>query len=349
MADRYAVGVYVAVDTMSGDHGPAPAVDGAVQAVHEYNARVILVGDPDVLERHLSAYSFDRDMILIEPARSVIGMDESPSRAVKDRSDASVVVCADLVRRQEAIGFFSPGNTGATMAAALFKMGRIPGVSRPAIASPIPREDGGTTVLVDSGANVDVKPRWLVEFAIMGELYAREILGVSRPLVGVLSNGEEDKKGNVVSVQACRYLEQLDMNFLGNIEGRDLYGGTPRQADVVVCDGFVGNVVLKATEGLAATIFRILIRGIEQSSLAKTGAFLLKPVLTEIRRRMDYTEYGGAPLLGVNGACVIGHGSSNARAFKNAIRVCWDFSDKDINQKIEKRISEIQYTAEAGS
>jgi glycerol-3-phosphate acyltransferase PlsX len=343
------VDVYVAVDTMSGDHGPAPAVDGAVQAVHEYNARVILVGDPEILERQLAGYSFDRDMILIEPARGVIGMDESPSRAVKDRPDASVVVCADLVRRKEAIGFFSPGNTGATMAAALFKMGRIVGVSRPAIASPIPREDGGTTVLVDSGANVDVKARWLVEFAIMGELYAREILGVPKPLVAVLSNGEEDKKGNVVSVQACRDLEKLDLNFLGNIEGRDLYGGTPRQVDVVVCDGFVGNVVLKATEGLAATIFRILIKGIEESSLAKTGAFLLKPVLTEIRRRMDYTEYGGAPLLGVNGACVIGHGSSNARAFKNAIRICWDFAEKDINHKIEKRISEIQYTAETGS
>jgi glycerol-3-phosphate acyltransferase PlsX len=235
------------------------------------------------------------------------------------------------------------------MAAALFKMGRISGVSRPAIASPIPREDGGTTVLVDSGANVDVKARWLVEFAIMGELYAREILGVPDPVVAVLSNGEENKKGNVVSVQACRELEKLGLNFLGNVEGRDLYGGTSRQADVVVCDGFVGNVVLKATEGLAATIFRILVKGIEQSSLAKTGAFLLKPVLTEIRRRMDYTEYGGAPLLGVNGACVIGHGSSNARAFKNAIRVCWEFAEKGINHKIEKRISEIQYTEEADS
>ena len=332
---------------MSGDLGPKPAVDGAVQAVHEYNARVILVGDPDVLEAELSKYSYDRDMILIEPAREVIGMDESPSRAVKDRPNASVVVCADLVRRKEAIGFFSPGNTGATMASALFKMGRIRGVSRPAIASPIPREDGGTTILVDSGANVDVKALWLVEFAVMGELYAREILGINNPLIAVLSNGEEDKKGNVVSVQACRDLEALDLNFLGNIEGRDLYGGTPRQVDVVVCDGFVGNVVLKATEGLASTIFRILMKGIQESSLAKTGAFLLKPVLTEIKRRMDYTEYGGAPLLGVNGACVIGHGSSNARAFKNAIRVCWDYSEKEIGDKIERKIAEIHYTTKA--
>lgn len=336
--------VYVAVDTMSGDLGPKPAIDGAIQAVHEYNASVILVGDPDIIERELTKYHYDKDMVLIEPAKSVIGMDESPTRAVKDRPDSSVVVCADLVRRREAIGFFSPGNTGATMASALFKMGRIKGVSRPAIASPIPREDGGTTLLVDSGANVDVKSEWLVQFAIMGELYAREILGVAQPVVSVLSNGEEDKKGNVVSVQACRFIETLGLNFIGNIEGRDLYGGTPRQADVVVCDGFVGNVVLKATEGLASTIFRILMRGIQDSSLAKTGAFLLKPVLTEIRRRMDYTEYGGAPLLGVDGACVIGHGSSNARAFKNAIRVCWDYSDKNIGQKIENRLAEIKYT-----
>lgn len=341
--------MYVAVDTMSGDHGPEPAVEGAVQAVRDFGAKVILVGAEGVLGPLLSRYRYDRDMILIESASDVIGMDESPSRSVRERKNASVVVCADLVRRGEAIGFFSPGNTGATMAAAVFIMGRIPGVSRPAIASPIPREDGGTTVLVDSGANVDAKARWLVEFAIMGDLYAREILGVSSPRIAVLSNGEEDKKGTVVSVAAGREIETLALNFIGNVEGRDLYGGTARQADVVVCDGFVGNIVLKATEGLAATIFRILIRGIEQSSLAKTGALLLKPVLTEIRRRMDYSEYGGAPLLGVNGACVIGHGNSNALAFRNAIRVCWDYAEKGMAYKIEKRIAEIRYTAEGSS
>jgi len=327
---------YVAVDAMSGDFGPRPAIEGTVQAVREWNIPVILVGEEDILRNELKKYDYDRDLILIENANDVIRMDESPSKAVKIRKNASVVVCANLVKKGEAIGFFSPGNTGASMAAALFYMGRINGVYRPCIASPIPREDGGTTILVDSGANVDSKPEWLVQFALMGDLYAREMFGVKQPRIAILSNGEENKKGNVVSVQAAEHLSKLPINFIGNIEGRDLYGGTPRYADVVVCDGFVGNVVLKATEGLASTIFRILLKGIENSPLAKTGAFLLKPVLTEIRKRMDYTEYGGAPLLGVNGACLIGHGSSNAKAFKNAIRVCYDYAEKQIANKIER-------------
>ncbi|MFN3604403.1 MAG: phosphate acyltransferase PlsX [Leptonema sp. (in: bacteria)] len=326
---------YVAVDSMSGDLGPEPAIEGTVQAVKEWNIPVILVGKEEILREKLSKYKYDKDMILIENAEEVIGMEESPSKAVKTKTNASVVVCANLVKKGEAVGFFSPGNTGATMAASLFYMGRVLGVYRPCIASPIPREDGGTTILVDSGANVDSRPEWLVQFALMGDLYAREIFGISKPRIAILSNGEENHKGNVVSVQAAEKLQKLPINFIGNIEGRDLYGGTPRFADIVVCDGFVGNVVLKATEGLASTIFRILLKGIENSSLAKTGAFLLKPVLTEIKKRMDYTEYGGAPLLGVNGACVIGHGSSNAKAIKNAIRVCYDYSQKQIAKKIE--------------
>ncbi|MBU43248.1 MAG: phosphate--acyl-ACP acyltransferase [Spirochaetaceae bacterium] len=325
----------VAVDTMSGDLGPEPAVSGALAAVREYGARVILVGDPDKLESLLEKQSYDRDMVEIEEANDIIGMSDSPSQSVRTRKDSSVVVAARLVREQKAIGFFSPGNTGATMAAALMEMGRIRGVSRPCIASPIPREDGGTTILVDSGANVDAKPQWMVQFAIMGELYAREILGVESPKIALLSNGEEEKKGNALSISAYQRLAKLPYDFIGNIEGRDIYGGTPRKADVVVCDGFMGNVLLKATEGLAGSIFTILLRGIAGSSLARTGAYLLKPVLEEIKRRMDYTEYGGAPLLGVNGACVIGHGNSNAKAFKNAVRLVWEYSEKEMNHKIE--------------
>lgn len=327
---------YVAVDAMSGDLGPLPAIEGTVQAVNEWNIPVILVGDEEILSKELKKYNYDKDLIMIQNSSDVIRMDESPSKAVKERINASIVVCSELVKKKEAIGFFSPGNTGASMAAALLYIGRIPGVYRPCIASPIPREDGGTTILVDSGANVDSKPEWLVQFALMGNLYAQEMFGVKEPRIAILSNGEENKKGNVVSVQASEKLSKLPINFIGNIEGRDLYGGTPRYADVVVCDGFVGNVVLKATEGLASTIFRILLKGIENSSLAKTGAFLLKPVLTEIKKRMDYTEYGGAPLLGINGACLIGHGSSNAKAFKNAIRVCYDYAEKQISYKIEQ-------------
>lgn len=330
--------MYVAVDAMSGDLGPGVAVSGAVQATREFGARIILVGRQDSLEKELKEHEYDRDMIEIEHCEDVIGMNENASAAVRSRPDASIVVAADLVSRGVAMGLFSPGNTGATMAAALSRMGRIRGVHRPAIASPIPREDGGTTVLVDSGANVDVKPPWMAQFAIMGDIYVRNIFGVREPAVAILSNGEEEKKGNALSLSAFQRIERLPLKFIGNIEGRDIYGGTPRKADVVVCDGFMGNVLLKATEGLAGSLFTILLQGIAGSSLAKTGAFLLKPVLEQIKRRMDYTEYGGAPLLGVKGACVIGHGSSNAKAFRNAIRLVWDYAEREIDYKIEAAI-----------
>ncbi|HMU85403.1 MAG TPA: phosphate acyltransferase PlsX [Leptospiraceae bacterium] len=328
---------WVAVDTMSGDHGPEPAVHGAQQAIREYGSHVTLVGDPEKLEKLLKRFTCDPSHVQIAPAKEVITMDDSPARAVRSKPDASVVVAARLVKEKKAVGFFSPGNTGATMAAALLEMGRIKGVERPSIASPLPREDGGTTVLIDSGANVDCKASWLVQFAIMGEIYSREILGVVNPRVAVLSNGEEEGKGNSVSTDAWERLRHLPCNFMGNVEGRDLYGGG-RTADVVVCDGFTGNIVLKATEGLATSIFTILLQGIAGSSLAKTGAYLLKPVLSEVKRRMDYTEYGGAPLLGVEGICIIGHGGSNATAFKNAIRVVDQSSKRDIRQKIEDRV-----------
>jgi len=328
---------WVAVDTMSGDHGPEPAVSGAVQAIRDLASHVILVGDPEVLEKLLKRYSFDASRVQIEPAKEIITMEDSPAKAVRAKPNASVVVAARLVKEKKAAGFFSPGNTGATMASALLEMGRIKGVERPAIASPLPREDGGTTLLLDSGANVDCRPNWLVQFAIMGEIYSKEILGVVNPRVAVLSNGEEEGKGNAVSTTVWERLRHLPCNFLGNVEGRDLYGGG-RTADVVVCDGFTGNIVLKATEGLATSIFTILLQGIAGSNLAKTGAFLLKPVLHEVKRRMDYTEYGGAPLLGVEGICLIGHGSSNATAFKNAIRVVSESLQRDIKQKIEDRI-----------
>ncbi|MBL8022331.1 MAG: phosphate acyltransferase PlsX [Leptospirales bacterium] len=328
---------WVAVDTMSGDHGSEPAVHGAIQAVRDLGAHVILVGKPDELEKKLKRYSYDAKRVQIHSATEIITMEDSPARAVRTKPDASVVVAARLVKEKQAVGFFSPGNTGATMAAALLEMGRIKGVERPSIASPLPREDGGTTVLIDSGANVDCKPNWLVQFAIMGEIYSRDILGVVNPRIGVLSNGEEEGKGNAVSTAVWERLRHLPCNFLGNVEGRDLYGGG-RTADVVVCDGFTGNIVLKATEGLATSIFTILLQGIAGSNLAKTGAFLLKPVLHEVKRRMDYTEYGGAPLLGVEGICIIGHGGSNSTAFKNAIRVVQEFANKDLRKKIEDRI-----------
>ncbi len=329
--------MWVAVDTMSGDYGPEPAVHGAIQAVREHGASVILVGDPGIIEALLKRFPCDPSRVRIEPALEVITMDDSPSQAVRSRPNASVVVAARLVKEKHAVGFFSPGNTGATMASALLVLGRISGVDRPAIASPLPREDGRTTVLLDAGANVDCKAKWLVQFGIMGEVYAREIHGVVNPRIAMLSNGEEPKKGNSVTVEAHQKFAKLPYNFAGNVEGRDLYGGE-RAADVVVCDGFIGNIVLKATEGLARSIFNIMRYGIAGSQLATAGAFLLKPTLQEVKKRMDYAEYGGAPLLGVEGTCIIGHGSSNATAFKNAVRVVLEFARRDISAKIAENI-----------
>ena len=329
--------MWVAVDTMSGDAGPEPAVHGVAQAVREFGARVILVGKPEVLEPLVLRFGVDSNHVKIEAASEVIGMEEAPSRAVRRMGSASVVVAAELVKAKAAVGFFSPGNTGATMAAALLILGRVKGVERPAIATPLPREDGETTVLLDSGANVDCKPGWLVQFAVMGEVYSREMFGRVNPKIGLLSNGEEDKKGNTTAVVAHQKLRKLPYNFVGNIEGRDLYGGE-RCVDVVVCDGFLGNIILKATEGLARTFFTILRNSISGSQLASAGAFLLKPALQSIRRRMDAAEYGGAPLLGVNGTCIIGHGSSNATAFKNAVMVVHRSAQKDLTQKIEENI-----------
>lgn len=322
---------------MSGETGVETAVHGAIQAVREFNSRVILVGDEETLGHALFRHSADTANIEIVASEDVIEMTESPARAVRAKPNSSVMVAARLVKEGRAVGFFSPGNTGATMAAAMWELGRIKGVDRPSIASPLPREDGGTTVLLDSGANVDCKAPWLVQFGIMGQVYSREILQVENPRVALLSNGEESKKGNYVVLTAHEALRKLPYNFIGNIEGRDLYGGG-RTSDVVVCDGFLGNIVLKATEGLARSIFNLMKQEIGATALGRTGAYMLKPTLQMIRKRMDYTEYGGAPLLGVNGNCIIGHGSSNAQAYKNAIRAVENAARVDLAAKIAAEI-----------
>ncbi|PKA21983.1 phosphate acyltransferase PlsX, partial [Leptospira sp. mixed culture ATI2-C-A1] len=226
-----------------------------------------------------------------------------------------------------------------TMAAALLHLGRLPGVLRPPIAAHIPREEGPPVLLLDAGANVDCKPEYLAQFAVMGEIYSRELFGIQNPKVGILSNGEEDKKGNTVSVKTFDLLKKIPFNFVGNVEGRDLYGGG-REVDVVVCDGFIGNIVLKATEGLAKSIFNVLRNSIRQSSLAQTGALLLKSTFNAVKKRLDYAEYGGALLLGVEGICMIGHGSSNALAVKNAVRVIAECAKHGINDRIRARLGE---------
>lgn len=327
--------MWVAVDAMSGDHGIDPMVLGAVTAVKDFGAKVILVGDKSALEKDLSRYRYPKDHIRVQHASEIITMEDSPGKAVRAKKDASVMVAAKLVRDSEAIGFFSPGNTGASMAASLSVLGRLDGVKRPAIATPIPREDGHATVLIDAGANVDSKPEYLVQFAIMGEIYSREILGTINPKVGILSNGEEEKKGNDLTKSVYHKLKKLPYDFVGNIEGRDLFTG---KVDVVTTDGYTGNIALKAIEGCARSIFKTLREGILESNLAKTGALLLKPTFKAVKSRMDDSSYGGAPLLGVNGITIIGHGSSSYWSVRNGIRVTLEFAQNDATLRIKENI-----------
>jgi glycerol-3-phosphate acyltransferase PlsX len=329
--------MWVAVDTMSGDLGPAELVEGAIDAINQYGISVVLVGREDILGELLLRFTFDSDKLKIVHADDVIGMEDSPSNAVRSKDSSSIVTAVKLVANRECVGIFSPGNTGATMAAALMHLGRIPGVDRPPIAVPLPQESGHPLLLLDAGANVDCKPEYLAQFAIMGEIYVREIFGIQSPKIGILSNGEEDKKGNALTLKTFDLLRKLPIQFIGNIEGRDLYG-SGRDVDVVVCDGFIGNIILKATEGLAKSIFHILKDNIAESSIAKTGALLLKPTLKAMKKRLDYAEYGGAALLGVNGTCIIGHGSSTALAVKNAVRVVVDCARNDVNVRISENI-----------
>ncbi|MBK7053988.1 MAG: phosphate acyltransferase PlsX [Leptospiraceae bacterium] len=329
--------MWVAVDAMSGDFGPAGLVEGSVDAVNQFGYSVILVGDEEILSEELLKYEYDTSKIRVVHAPDVIGMNDSPSVAVRSMPDSSIVQSVKLVADRECVGMFSPGNTGASMAACLLYLGRISGVHRPPIAVPLPQEEGKPLLLLDGGANVDCKPEFLAQFALMGEIYAREIFGIAHPKIGILSNGEEDKKGNSLSLKTFELLKKIPFKFIGNVEGRDLYG-SGREVDVVVCDGFVGNIVLKATEGLSKSIFNILKNNIAESSIAKTGALLLNPTLRAMKKRMDYAEYGGAVLLGVNGTCIIGHGSSSALAVKNAIRVVIECARTEVNIRIEENL-----------
>ncbi|MDI6630888.1 MAG: phosphate acyltransferase PlsX [Thermoanaerobacteraceae bacterium] len=306
------------VDAMGGDYAPAEVIAGARLAAAEYGVRILLVGDEARIREELKR-KVD-DAVTVVPASEVIGMEEQPVQAVRRKKDSSIVRAVQLVKEGRAEAMVSAGNTGAVMAAALFGLGRIEGVDRPALMALMPNLQG-YTVLLDVGANVDIRPEHLVQFAIMGAAYASTVLKIKAPRVGILSIGEEETKGNELTLNALPLLKKEPLNFIGNVEGRDVFNGC---ADVVVCDGFVGNVLLKAGEGLAQALEVMVRQEAVRSFPAKvalgTGLFFLK----ELRRRLDYAEYGGAPLLGVNGVVIVAHGSSKARAIKNAVRVAID-------------------------
>lgn len=316
----------VALDAMGGDHAPQVEVEGAVLAAKEFGSQVVLVGDSLIVEKELSKHDAEDLPISIRHAADVIGMDESPSKALR-KKDSSMRVAFDLVKNGEADAVVSAGNSGAAMATAMFVLKKLEGVDRPAIATVMPTLRGACVVL-DVGANVDCRPSHIAQFAIMGDVYARFILKKDKPRVGLLSNGEEESKGTEVTRETHAILKQFPMNYIGYIEGRDIFAGN---ADVVVCDGFVGNVVLKASEGLADAIGQMLKEEILKSPLAKLGYLLSKGAFGRFKKKVDYSEYGGAPLLGIDGVGIISHGGSTPKAIKNAIRVAQEFASSGAN------------------
>ncbi|HYM10395.1 MAG TPA: phosphate acyltransferase PlsX [Bryobacterales bacterium] len=322
----------VAVDAMGGDAAPRVEVEGAILAARSYPVKVLLVGRQEILRRELAEHLADHVPIEIVNATEVITMDEAAAKAVRAKRDSSIRVAARLVRDGRAQGLVSAGNTGAVMACAKIVLGTLPGLHRPALASVFPTLKGTAAVLIDVGANVDSSPQMLAQFAVMGEAYSRVICRQERPRVGLLSIGEEEHKGNDLTRRAYPLLKELPIHFIGNVEGRDIYSG---EADVIVCDGFIGNVALKVSEGMVETIKFMLQDSLTATVTRKMGYLLARTAFDDFKARVDYSEYGGAPLLGLKGVCIICHGRSNPNAIKNAIRIAMEFSKGRVNETIE--------------
>ncbi|MEK6372615.1 MAG: phosphate acyltransferase PlsX [Acidobacteriota bacterium] len=329
--------VCIALDAMGGDHAPEEIVAGAVLAAREYPVEILLVGQEEVVRKNLAAADSVPRNIEVVDAREVVEMDDTALAPLRKKKNSSVRICANLVAEGRAHAFVSAGNTGATWTSARAVMGMIEGVSRPALAAIVPSSKGHT-LLLDVGANVETKPNHLREFAVMGHFYAQMLFGFDEPRVGLLSIGEEEGKGNELTKETYRVLKETGLNFIGNAEGRDLYNGN---ADVVVCDGFVGNVVLKASEALGEMVNKTLREELTKTFRRKIGALLAKSAFDGLKKRMDYSEYGGAPLLGVKGGCIVCHGRSNAKAIKNAVRVAYDFARNRIDEKIRAKVLEL--------
>lgn len=328
--------VRIALDAMGGDHAPVEIVRGALLAAAEYPVEIILVGQEEVIRRELGSKPVPSNVSVVD-AREVVGMDDTAMAPLRKKRNSSIRVCANLVAEDRADAFVSAGNTGATWTSARAVMGMIEGVSRPALAAILPSTKGHT-LLLDVGANVETKPHHLREFAVMGHFYSQMLFGMEHPRVGLLSVGEEEGKGNDLTKETYRVLEETGLNFIGNVEGRDVYNGN---ADVVVCDGFTGNVVLKASEALGEMVSKTIREEMTKSLRRKIGGLLARGAFDGLKKRMDYSEYGGAPLLGVKGGCIVCHGRSNAKAIKNAIRVAREFAINRIDEKIQTKIVDL--------
>lgn len=323
---------------MGSDNAPKVEVPAAIQAVQQYPVEVYLIGREDAVRAELAKHrGWENLPLRIVGATEVITMDDSAAKAVRTKKDSSVRVASRLVRDGSVAGFVSAGNTGAVMATAKMVQGMVPGVDRPALATVFPTRTGKPVVVLDMGANVDCSPDMLAQFAVMGNIYARTVLHVNEPRVGILSIGEEDHKGNELTKAAAPLIRARPLKFIGNVEGRDIFKGAT--VDVVVCDGFVGNVVLKLSEGLADMFVKSLKQELTSSLMSKIGAFLSRGAFARLKKRIDYSEYGGAPLLGVKGVCIICHGSSNVNAIKNAIRFAAEYAAGGVNTRIEQDLA----------
>jgi glycerol-3-phosphate acyltransferase PlsX len=333
----------IVLDAMGSDKSPEPELRGAILACRQLDVRVHLVGPEDVLRPKLRE-ALKRDNwgsklpIFLVQASEWISMDDKAAQAVRSKRDSSMRVGLKMVREGRAGGFVTAGNTGAAMATAKMVLGSLAGVDRPALATVLPNSTGNPCVLLDVGANVDCDPENLVQFAVMGHMYARNVLRIANPRVGLLSIGEEDSKGNSLTRDTLPLLREpvLGLNFIGNVEGRDLYNG---HADVIVCDGFVGNVALKTSEGLARLVNSSLRESLKSTVTSQVGALLSQKAFKAFKKRLDYSEYGGAPLLGLRGVCIVGHGSSNERAIMNGIRVAAEFAQAEVNSGIEAALA----------
>jgi glycerol-3-phosphate acyltransferase PlsX len=329
----------IALDAMGSDRAPKPEIEGAIHAARHYGVRVLLVGPEATIKAELDRHSTaSRLSIEIVHASEYITMQDKVE-AIRGKRDSSMRIGLRLVREGRAGGFVTAGNTGAAMATAKMVLGAIPGVDRPALAAVFPTAPGTAAILLDVGANVDCTPQNLEQFAVMGEIYSRAMFGIRRPRIGLLSIGEEESKGNELTRESFQLLKQLPLNFVGNVEGRDLFNG---HVDVIVADGFVGNVALKISEGVANLVRTALKESLKATITRQVGYLLSRSAFSDFKKRIDHTEYGGAPLLGVKGVCIITHGSSNTNAMKNAVRVAAEFAQRGINESIERGLAALR-------
>ena len=330
--------IKIAIDAMGGDFGPEPIVNGTIEALKEKKFEAILVGKKDeILSLLPKGY---KDKILIVEASDVIDMGDAATDALK-RQDSSIYKAIELVRNGQADGVVSAGHSGATMTLATLRLGRLKNVLRPALVTSMPTKNGKRSILMDAGANVDCKPEHLFQFAIMGYYYAHDMFKISSPRVGLLANGEEDSKGNEITKETFKLL-QGQQGFIGNVEGNNIFDGS---CDVIVCDGFIGNLVLKASEGVASTISHFIKQYIRKSPVAITGALLMRKVFSLLKKQIDYAEIGGAPLVGIKGCAIVSHGKSNSKAIKNAIFQAISYVDTGVNTHIENRLEELKNQA----